>query len=371
MSEPSAESAAPNILWEIARYVIVAVVSGLLIYYCFYTPTAYVSREHSGKTMGTDYAVKVTQFPETGDWKKITIEIQDKLDALEAMMSTYRHDSEVCRFNAFSSTEDWFSVSKETAQIVQTSLEISLLTEGAFDITVAPLVRHWGFGADRSLRQADSFEDLKSSAILLKEQIGYEKLAVRLDPPALKKAIPELTIDLSAIAKGFAVDCIAELLDAHKMTDYLIEVGGEVRGKGKKSKDKDWTVAIEKPLPDQFSGIQQVFPLKGQSLATSGSYLQTAQIGNQRVSHIIDPRTGLPAQIGDGVGELVSAAVLAPNCTQADALATAMFVLGEQQGRELANRHKITVLFLLQTGDEIKENASNSWAKNLHLRTMP
>ena len=363
MSEPSAEPAAAAILGEIVRYGIVAVLAGVLIAYYFYTPAVYNSQEHTGKTMGTNYKVKVVQFPETGDWQKVADEIQDRLDALDAILSTYQQDSEVCRFNAFTSAEDWFPVSKETAQIVQTSLEISLLTEGAFDITIAPLVRHWGFGAGGSLRQADSFEKLKSSAIPLKEQTGYEKLTVRLDPPGLKKAIPELTIDLSAIAKGFAVDCIAELLDAHKVTGYLIEVGGEVRGKGKKNKDKNWTVGIEQPLSDQFSGIQQVLPLKDQSLATSGSYLQTAQIGNQRVSHLIDPKTGLPAQIGNGTSELVSAAVLAPNCTQADALATAMFVLGEQKGWELANRHKIAVLFLLRTGDEIKELPSNGWTK--------
>jgi len=171
-----------------------------------------------------------------------------------------------------------------------------------------------------------------------------------------------LTIDLSAIAKGFAVDSIAELLDTHRITDYLIEVGGEVRGKGKRNKERDWIVGIEKPMA-QYSGRQQTFSLKDQSLATSGSYLQFREIGRQRVSHLIDPRSGLPAQIGDGVNELVTAAVLAPNCTRADALSTAMFVLGEQKGLELANRHGIAVLFLLKTGDEIREVSSNYWVE--------
>ena len=368
MSESSAKPATSNIVWDIARYVIVAVFAGLLIYYYgFYTPTAYVSREHTGKTMGTHYNVKVAQFPEKGDWEKIVAEIQERLDALDQMMSTYRHDSEVCRFNASFSTEDWFPVSPETAQVVHMAQEISQLTEGAFDITVAPLVRHWGFGAGSSSRLAGSFEELKSAAVLLKEQTGYEKLSVRLDPPTLKKSIPELTIDLSAIAKGFAADCIAELLDTHKITNYLIEVGGEVRGKGTKGKDtkgknQDWIVGIEKPTA-QYSGTQQAVPLKDQSLATSGSYLQFREIEGHRASHLIDPRSGLPAQIGTGENELVSVAVLAPNCTRADALATAIFVLGEQQGLEFANQHRIAVLFLLRNGDEIREISSNVWRK--------
>ena len=363
MSESPAESVAPNLFWDSVRYVIIATVAGCLIYfYGFYTPIVYAERECAGKTMGTSYIVKVAQFPETGDWQKVADEIQARLDALDKMMSTYRSDSDVCRFNASTSTEDWFSVSKETAQVVHAALEISQLSEGAFDITVAPLVRHWGFGAGGRPRLSGTFEELQSEAARLKEHTGYEKLFVRLDPPALKKAIPELTIDLSAIAKGFAVDCVAELLDSHKMTDYLIEVGGEVRGKGKKNKEKDWFVGIEKPT-EHYSGNQQEFPLKDQSLATSGSYLQYREIGGRRVSHLIDPRTGLPAQAGNGVSEIVSAAVLAPNCTQADAWATVAFVLGEQKGLELANQHKVAVLFLLQTGDGIREVSSGYWKK--------
>jgi len=182
----------------------------------------------------------------------------------------------------------------------------------------------------------------------------------------LKKAIPELTIDLSALAKGYAVDCVAELLEKQNVTDYLIEVGGEIRSKGKKSKDKDWFVGIEKPIlesPNVFPGLQQALPLKDQSLATSGNYRQTVQIGDRHVSHLIDGRTGLPAQIKSEAGELVAVAVIAPDCTHADAWATALFVLGEQKGATLANQHGIAVLFLLRNGKEIAEVPSKHWAK--------
>jgi len=304
-------------MWDITRYLIVAVVAGFLIWYYFlYTPTVYISREHTGKTMGTSYAVKVVQFPEHGDWQKVADEIQERLDVLERMMSTDRSDSDVRRFNDFASTEEWLSVSKETAQVVHTALEISRLSEGAFDITIAP--------------------------ILLNEQTGTEKLSVRLNPPALKKLIPELTIDLSVIARGFAVDSIAELLDAHKMTDYWIEIDDAVRSKGKKSKDTDWIVGIEQPSPDQFLGVQQAFPLHDRSWATSGS----SSIPN-----------------GSGRETLMSVSAVASHGVQANAWAHAMLVLGEQKGQELANRHKIAVLFLLRTGDEIREVASDAWGK--------
>ena len=311
MSEPATEPA-PSLLWDITRYVIVAILIGIPIYYYgFHSPTVFVSREHTGKTVGTDYIVKVAQFPETGDWQGIADEIQDKLDALEQIMSIHRYDSEVSRFNAFTSTEDWFPVSREIAQVIYTALEISRLTKGAFDITIVPL----------------------------QEQTGYEKLSVRLDPPALKKTMPDLTIDLSAIAKGFAVDSIAALLDGHRITDYFIEVGIVARGKGRRNRERDWIVGIEKPSPDQLLGLHQTFPLKDQSLAKSGSH---------------------PIQIS-GVDELASVSVLAPTCTRADALTTAMLVLGEQKGLELANRHGIAVLFLLRYGGEIREIPSNYW----------
>ena len=321
--------------------------------------------------MGTKYIVKVSHFPDHVDWQKIADEIQKKLDALDQKMSTYRYDSEVSRFNTSPSTEDWFSVSPETAQVVQMSLDISKLSGGAFDITVAPLIQHWGFGAGGNPRTNKSFEELKSSAILLKEQTGYEKLSVRIDPPALKKAVPELTIDLSAIAKGYAVDCVAAFLEEQKVTDYLIEIGGEVRVKGKKdkTKHKDWIVGIEKPVLeslDQDSDNQQELILGDNSLATSGSYLQTFQfqIEGQRVSHIIDPRTGLPAQIENDEQELVAVSVVFPNCADADAWATAMFVLGEQKGIELADKQGFSVLFLLYSGGEIVEVPSKHWQIN-------
>ena len=363
MSEPLPESPPSDIVWNITRYIIVAAVTiGLFWYYFFSTPVNYESQEHTGKTMGTDYVVKVSRFPENVEWSEMTTIIQSRLNALEEMMSSHRHGSEVSRFNASTDTNDWFRVSSEVARVVDEAQKIAKLTGGAFDITIAPLVTHWGFGVHAGHRQNRSFEELRSSALQIKEYTGYEKLEVRLDPPALKKAIPELEIDLSGIAKGFAVDCIAELLEYRNITDYLIEVGGEVRAQGKRGNDLDkhWLVGIEKPTKD-FTGLQQSFPLHDQSLATSGNYHQSAMIGTQRISHIIDPRSGLPTEWNEGVPSLASVAVLASSGTQADAWATAMFVLGEEQGLEFARHREMAVLFLLLNGDEVSEVSSPHW----------
>jgi thiamine biosynthesis lipoprotein ApbE len=152
MSESAAESTPSIVLWEVIRYTIVAVLAGILIWYYFsYTPVNYVSREAMGQVMGTDYIVKVAQFPENVDWNEAAVIIQHRLDALDQMLSSNKTDSEICRFNVFTHTEDWFPVSQETARIVQAALKVSRLSEGAFDITT-----------------------------------DYEKLTVRLEPPALK-----------------------------------------------------------------------------------------------------------------------------------------------------------------------------------------
>ena len=342
--------------------MVVAVGSGCLIWYGFYTPRVYFPQEIAGKTMGTDYVVKVVQFPETGDWKKIAAEIQSKLDTLDQMLSVYRQDSEVCRFNAFSFAEEWFPVSLETAHIVETSLAISWLTDGAFDITAFPIVRLWGLETGKEQDQGKSYEELKSASLLLKEHTGYQKLSVRIDPPALKKAIPELAIDPSALVQGFGMDCIAELLDEQKISDYFIEIGDAVRCKGKNGKKRDWCIGIEKPTLE-FSGIQQTLALKNQSLAREVSYRQTIRIDDQYVSHLIDPRIGFPSQIGKGIDEMVSVSVIESNGTRASALATALFVLGKQKGTECADQHGIAVLFLLKTGNEIHEIPSKRWLK--------
>ena len=362
----------PSSVGEIARYVVVLGLVGFIVWYNYFKmPTHYLDKDLDGKTMGTYFAVKVHGFPDNKDWGEVTQAIQQALDAVDLAMSTFKPESEVCRFNASDST-DWFSVSRETAEVVQLSLEISRLTGGAFDITVAPLVDLWGFGPGR---ERIGLETIKSRIEETRARVGYDKLEVRLDPPALKKSVPNLSIDLSAIAKGYAVDQVAGVLDGRRIGNYMIEVGGEVRCKGNKGEKNEWTIGIEKPIvgsADEFAGVQKTIHLGNRSLATSGSARNYHEIDGVRLSHIIDPRTACPTETVPPDSEapaerLGSVSVVDSTCARADALATAMFVLGEKEGLTLAEKQGIAVLFLFRsesTGNkepEIREVTSGNF----------
>ncbi len=388
---PKTQSKEPNIpassskgLGDIVRLLIFFAAIGVGIwYYYFNKPVALVARETQGRTMGTDYLLKVADFLDKGDpqaWPALKKKVQARLDKIDAAMSTFKPDSEISRFNASAST-DWFEVSPDTAAVVKLALEISELTDGAFDITAAPVVNLWGFGPEKANL---TLKDLEQQSLALKSKIGYDKLEVQENPPAIKKSIPELTLDLSAVAKGFAVDCLAELLDEQKFAHYMIEVGGEVRCQGHKGTADDpkpWLLGIEKPLivpPGTLPGLQrtlaQMLPRSSHhsgmmSLATSGDYRNFREIGGVRVSHIVDPSTCWPTEkILPGQSEpkerLGSVSVLGQSCARADALATALFVMGEEKGLKLAEQQGLAVLYLFRTGqNEIREAASEKFPK--------
>ena len=290
-----------------------------------------------GRTMGTTYMAKVFDPPAFDD--DLSLEIDAELRRVNDQMSTYLESSEVSRFNASEST-DWFPVSREVAEVVQYAQRVAEHTDGAFDVTVGPLVDAWSFGPEP--RQ----DTLPSEAMIarLKQQVGYEKLDVRLDPPAIRKAIPELQIDLSAIAKGHGVDRIVGLLNRHGMNDVFVEIGGEVRTTGAKS-DQPWVVGIQ--TPDELPGRAQIaHPLPSQSMATSGDYRNYFEVDGQRYSHTIDPRTGIPVD-----HQLASVSVIADTCMAADAWATAINVLGLEAGIAVAEAEELDVL-LIQRQDQ-------------------
>jgi thiamine biosynthesis lipoprotein len=289
-----------NSTWDIIRYVVVVVLLVVGVWYVYFRqPIILTAQEVRGMTMGTDYSVKVADFVKGTNpdvWKNIETLIQQRLDEIDRLMSTYRTESEVSRFNN-SDSADWFNVSKDTAEVVHLALEISQLTEGAFDITVAPLVELWGFGANR---QPDlTINNLEEKTNQIKPKTGYDKLEVRLQPPALKKSIPELRIDLSAIAKGYAVDCVTKLLEENGFVNYMVEIGGEVRCRGNKGTAGDWMIGIEKPFiisTNEFYGLQRKLRIGDRALATSGDYQNYRELDGVRFSHFIDPRTGFPIE---------------------------------------------------------------------------
>jgi thiamine biosynthesis lipoprotein len=283
-------------------------------------------------------------------------------------MSLFKSDSEISRFNNFESL-DWFPVSFETLDVVRVSLSASMISGGAFDITSSPFVDVWGFGVDRERR---SIDEIINEVERVKPFVGYDKLAVRVEPPSIKKTVLGLRVDLSAVAKGYAVDVISRFCVESGFANYMIEIGGEVCCRGNKVGGESWKVGIESPdiIPrGDWGGIYQVIIIGNQCMATSGGNRNLRKIDGKYYSHLIDPRTGLSCQSGDenkleAEEQLGSVSVLDENCVRADALATAFFVLGVSAGVKIANENDIPVLFLVRKDKEIKEIASDTFYKS-------
>lgn len=306
-------------------------------------------REITGQTMGTSYSIKIISASEL-DTKALKSDIDYRLDGINRIMSTYDPDSILSRFNSHQGT-DWYRVPYSLAYVVNAARQISEATDGAFDITVGPLVNLWGFGPQGPTTSQPPAEALAAA----RERVGYRKLSVRLDPPALRKSAPELSADLSAIAKGYAVDQIAALLETRDIDRYLVEIGGEVRARGHNAEDKPWQLGIEKPSTNGRS-VQQVVPIKRASIATSGDYRNFFEADGQRFSHTIDPASGRPV-----AHRLASVSVLAPDCMMADGWATALMALGPKRGFELAERLDVAAFFIVRDDRGFTEQASNTF----------
>ena len=307
-----------------------------------------------GATMGTTWSVSLRPAA-VKDSVALQTQLQARLDHINRLMSTYDLNSEISKFNQQLSS-DWFAVSPPTATVVALAQRISALTDGAFDISVGPLVELWGFGASPRGRQIPDAEQLRQAL----EQVGYQRLELRLDPPALRKQVPALQIDLSAVAKGYAVDTLKALLEERGLRNFIVEIGGELQISGERTVGKPWRIAVEKPQ-EEVRAVEKVFLLKDTALATSGNYRNFYVENGQRYAHTIDPKSGRPVQ-----HRLASVTVLDPSCARADALATALMVLGEEQGRLLCEKAGIAALFLIHQGEEgLAEYASPAFTATL------
>ncbi|TWU47464.1 Thiamine biosynthesis lipoprotein ApbE precursor [Rubripirellula tenax] len=303
-----------------------------------------VMLEFSGQTMATTYSVKVFGPAESVDVDDLRIDIDGVLRNVNDQMSTYLKSSEISRFNASDST-DWFPISPEFADVVDAALSIAVKTNGAFDITVAPLVNAWNFGPSPRTGKAPSDETIQQ----LLATIGYQKLTVRMDPPSLKKSIPSLMVDLSAIAKGHAVDRVVEFLNSKGMKDVFVEIGGEVRTSGSKA-GQWWKVGIQMPdaATDQWTVAHALSTSDSdRAMATSGDYRNFFESDGKRYSHTIDPRTGRPIDHA-----LASVSVVTASCVDADAWATAINVLGPDDGLAIATKEGLDTLLISRAGDE-------------------
>jgi thiamine biosynthesis lipoprotein len=306
----------------------------------------------SGPTMGTTYTVKVAAPPPSVDPARVRAAIDDVLDHTDRSMSGYRADSEVARFNASTSTQ-WYDVSADLAAVVQASLDISTASDGVFDITVAPLVAAWGFGPAGEPKVLPGDEQIAQIEAI----VGYRKLHVRLDRPALRKDVAGLSIDLNGIAPGFAVDQLADRLRALRIENFMIDIGGEIRAQGHNARGEQWHIAVEHPVDTERTPYASVW-LDGAAVSTSGEYRDYYDRDGHRYSHTIDPRTGHTLDRAPG-----SVVVVAPLAAQADGWATALNVLGPRDGIALATRLHLPVLFIERAGSEWRSQATPEFAQ--------
>lgn len=297
----------------------------------------------SGPTMGTTYSIKVADPPQGIDAAAVRVATNEILDRIDRSMSGYRVDSEISRFNTSASTE-WFDVSSDLATVVDAALQVSKQSDGAFDITVGPLVAAWGFGAPGE--PIDLPNDARLSE--LRAHVGYEKLHARLNPPALRKEDPGLLVDLNGIAPGYAVDLLGQRLQSMAIQNFMIDIGGEVRAQGRNASGQLWRIAVERPVdaePEPYAIVQ----LDNASVTTSGEYRHYFDRDGRRYSHTIDPRTGRPVS-----HSLASVVVIGSTSMYTDAWATALNVLGTQEGHALATQLDMPVLFIDVDGGKLR-----------------
>ncbi len=302
----------------------------------------------NGSTMGTTYTIKVVT---DDDLSGLHEEIESELARINMIMSTYITESELSKLNSGSIGVP-VEISQDLAGLLLLSKELNSVTKGAFDVTIGPLVNLWGFGPIEETENIPTPDEIVDQL----DRVGLSKLGLD-GSTAFRMA--DIYVDLSGIAKGFAVDRIASLLAENSYMDYLIEIGGELKVGGSNGEDRLWSIAVERPEILQRS-IFRTLPLKNLAMATSGDYRNYREIDGQRYSHLIDPRTGFPI-----THKLVSVTVLHPSTAFADGLATGFSVLSFKEAMQIAVEHNYSVLFIIKSTSGFAEYRTPALEKYL------
>ncbi len=315
-------------------------------------------REHTiqGSTMGTQFTIKVLLPANSPLIKHLSNDVNQRLEKLNQSLSNWQSDSELSRFNAYTSTQ-WQPLSEDLYNVMQEANIIHQQSQGKFDVTLSPLIDLWGFGPIK--HTAYPSPSRIQSAL---KNVGQARLIQLKDtPPSMKKQQADVQINLSALAKGYAIDQLAEYLISLEIDNFLVEIGGDLRTRGVNIKGQRWRVGIEKPN-DLGHSIQSIIALDNQSIATSGDYRNFfVNASGQRMSHIIDPTTGYPI-----THKLSSVTVINQTAMRADALATALLVLGEKEGLALANKHNIAALFIRRDANSRYSTSLSQTFKSLY-----
>jgi len=331
-----------------------AVAASLALAACAGQPQTAAETLISGETMGSAWTARLAgALPASAE--ELRAGAQARFDAVNLALSTYRADSALSRFNDDDRGE-WVSVDPELGEVLAYALGLAERSGGAYDVTVGPLVNLWGFGPGPSTRQVPDTAAIDAA----RARVGWRGVEVDLANNRARKR-PGMRVDLSSLGKGRGVDRVAEYLDARGITNYLIDLSGKLRARGRNARGEPWRVAVERPTADVTSDARDIEPavvaLHDESVATAGDYRRFFESGGRRYSHIIDPRTGFPV-----AHDTVSATAIAADCMQADALATVMMVMPPAEALALADRSRLRALFISHIDGKYAVLRSVNWS---------
>ncbi len=308
----------------------------------------------SGKTMGTTYHITVIA-PSMTSGDRLQKKVEARLVEINNSMSTYIAASEISRFNNFNHVGRPFAASDDFTRVLQIGERIFNLTKGAWDATVWPLVKLWGFHLPVEQRRVPTRKQIDSALAC----IGYGK--IQLTEAGVIKKASCVTLDLGSIAKGYGVDQIAALLKENGLTDFIVEIGGEIVASGTKGNGDNWNIGIN--LPEDYAPANQVrrtLTLSNRAVATSGDYRNFFMVGDNRYCHVLDPRTGSPVKTS-----VVSASVVSDSCAFADGLATALMIMAPEESLSLVNSlaHTECLVTVREADGQLKDYYSKKFYK--------
>ena len=307
----------------------------------------------TGETMGSAWTVKIA-----GVLPRPAADLQSgaqaRFEAVNQALSTYRADSALSRFNDEASG-GWVNIDPELAAVLRYALTLAARSDGAYDVTVGPLVNLWGFGPDPATNRVPDAAAIEAA----RARVGWRKVQVDATADRARKQ-PGMRIDLSSLGKGRGVDRVAEYLDAQGVTNYLIDLSGKLRARGRNPRGDAWQVAVEQPAADDPSGAPRTVPavvaLHDRSIATAGDYRRFFESGGRHYSHIIDPRTGSPVEHAT-----LSATALGATCMEADALATMFMVMDPDAALRVAESGNVPALLISREGGGFRLHSSSGW----------
>ena len=302
-----------------------------------------------GGTMGTTWSLTYLPGGASPDSAIVQSAVEQALERVNRSMSTYRDDAEIMAVNR-APTNEALTLSADFIRVLETGLAIGTASGGAYDVTIGPLVRLWGFGPGEAMESAPADDAIAQA----RDATGQGALELDVDRGTLFKRAPR-ELDFSSIAKGYAVDLAAEAITELGVRDFLLEIGGEMRMSGNSPRGDRWRVAIEQP-DATLRAVSRALPVSDAAVATSGDYRNYFEVDGVRYSHSIDPRTGYPVR-----HDLVSVTVVHESAMVADGWATALVILGMPAAREVAEQQSLAVYFIQRDGEDFIASHSSAF----------